>query len=49
MNLAFYTYFYGTNNNPAFKIPEIPSNIYNCYYYTNNLLVFELLKDTKWI
>lgn len=49
MNLAFYTYFYGSNNNPAFNIPDIPSTKYNCYYYTNNLTIFEKLKTTKWI
>jgi hypothetical protein len=49
MNLAFYTYFYGNNNNNAFKIPEIPSNKYHCYYYTNNLSMLDLLKNTGWI
>ena len=49
MKLAFYTYFYGSNNNQAFKIPEIPSLKYKCYYYTNNLLILELLKKTNWI
>jgi hypothetical protein len=49
LNLAFYTYFYGSNNNVAFKIPNIPSLKYNCYYYTNNKNIFENLKDTNWI
>lgn len=49
LDLAFYTYFYGTDNNVAFKIPEIPSLKYNCYYYTNNKKMYELLKTTKWI
>jgi len=48
-NLAFYTCFYGTNNNAAFKIPEIPSLKYKCYYYTNNSSILENIKDTKWI
>lgn len=48
-NLIFYTYFYGSNKNPAFKIPIIPSLKYKCYYYTNNKTIFEKLKDTKWI
>lgn len=48
-NLAFYTYFYGNNDNPAFKIPEVPSLKYKCYYYTNNLSIIEKLKNTKWI
>jgi len=49
MNLAFYTYFYGSNNNQAFRIPDIPSLKYNCYYYTNNTTIFEALKSTNWI
>jgi len=48
-NLAFYTYFYGSNNNPAFKIPELPSLKYKCYYYTNNNTIMELLHHTEWI
>ena len=48
-NLAFYTYFYGSNNNSAFNIPPIPSLKYKCYYYTNNNTIFELLKNTNWI
>ena len=48
-NLAFYTYFYGSDNNPAFKIPIIPSLKYKCYYFTNNKTIFENLKNTNWI
>ena len=48
-NLAFYTYFYGNNDNPAFKIPEVPSLKYKCYYYTNNVSIIEKLKNTNWI
>jgi len=48
-NLAFYTYFYGSNDNVAFKIPNLPSLKYKCYYYTNNITMIELLKTTKWI
>jgi hypothetical protein len=49
MNLAFYTYFYGSNNNDSFTIPEPSSLKYNCYYITNNITIFERLKGTKWI
>lgn len=49
LNLAFYTYFFGTNDNPAFAIPDIPSLKYKCYYYTNNKTIFEKLKETEWI
>ena len=48
-NLAFYTYFYGSDSNPAFKIPHMPSLTYNCYYYTNNKTIMEQLKHTNWI
>lgn len=49
LNLAFYTYFFGTNDNPAFAIPIIPSLKYKCYYYTNNKNIIEKLKNTNWI
>jgi hypothetical protein len=49
MKLAFYTYFYGSNSNPNFRIPGVPSLKYDCYYYTNNKVILERLKETKWI
>ena len=49
MDLVFYTYFYGNNNNPAFKIPPIPSTLHKCYYYTNNKDMLEKIKKTSWI
>jgi hypothetical protein len=49
IDLAFYTYFYGSNNNNAFNIPEVPSIRYVCYYYTNNKEMLKLLQNTKWI
>lgn len=49
MNLAFYTCFYGSDNNSAFKIPDIPSLTHDCYYYTNNAKILNLIKKTKWI
>ena len=48
LNLGFYTYFFGTNDNPAFAIPNVPSLKYKCYYYTNNKTIFEKLKETEW-
>jgi hypothetical protein len=48
-NLAFYTCFYGSSNNVAFKIPEIPSNKYPCYYFSNNMDLLNKLEGTKWI
>jgi len=49
LNLAFYTYFYGSNHNEAFKIPDLPSLKYKCYYYTNNSNIIQNLKHTNWI
>ena len=49
MNLAFYTCFYGGDNNIAFTIPPIPSLKYNCYYFTNNKDILFKLKNTNWI
>jgi len=48
-NLAFYTYFYGSNNNAAFKIPTLPSLKYKCYFYTNNSSMIKQLENTNWI
>ena len=48
-DLAFYTCFYGSNDNEAFTIPDIPSLKYNCYYYTNNKDMIKKLENTKWI
>jgi hypothetical protein len=49
LNLAFYTCFYGSNENIAFKIPPLPSLKYKCYYYTNNTKIFKELQDSRWI
>ena len=47
--LAFYTCFYGDDNNCAFAIPPIPSYKYKCYYYSNNKNLLEKIKNTYWI
>jgi hypothetical protein len=50
MDLAFYTYFYGSNNNPSFFVPEVPTFKYKCYYFTNNVNMFNTLRTTtNWI
>jgi len=49
MNLAFYTYFYGDDNNNRYGFPIIPSIKYKCYYYTNNIKLFKELENTNWI
>jgi len=47
--LAFYAYFYGSDCNPRFKIPEIPSSKYPCYFFTNNRSILAKLQQTNWI
>jgi hypothetical protein len=49
INLAFYTCFYGGDYNNAFKIPNLPSLKYKCYFYTNNKSILEKLSNTTWI
>jgi hypothetical protein len=48
-NLAFYTCFYGDSDNPAYKIPALPSETYDCYYFSNNRDILQKLEGTKWI
>jgi hypothetical protein len=50
MNLAFYTCFYGSVNNYAFCVPQVPSTQYPCYYVTNNKTMCEKITQTSaWI
>jgi hypothetical protein len=49
LNMAFYTCFYGSDNNNAFRIPPIPSETYDCYFYTNNRSLYAILDGSKWI
>lgn len=47
--LAFYTGYFGPNDvSKGFTVPPLPSDIYDCYYFTNNPSIFEQLKATKW-
>jgi hypothetical protein len=52
--LAYYTVFVGSDFQckgtwPTGRIPPAPSEVYDCYYFTNNHNLFEKLKETKWI
>jgi len=49
MNLAYYTCFYGDENNIAFNIPDTPSLKYKCYYFTNNQTILGYLENTNWV
>lgn len=48
INLAFYTCFFGSEQNVAFVIPEISNYSYPCYFYTNNRSLYEKLQGTEW-
>lgn len=47
--LAFYTVFIGDSSHIANVIPEVPSPLYACYYYTNNTDTYAALQKTTWI
>ena len=48
MLFAFYTCFFGEDNNERNFIPPIPSSTIDCYYYTNNSKTYEMLANTGW-
>ena len=47
--LAYYTCYFGGDNNYSKMIPPVPSATEDCYYFTNNSEIFERLKSTKFI
>lgn len=47
--LAYYTCFFGGTNNYSCLIPPLPSETYDCYYFTNNQSIYDSLNNTKWI
>jgi predicted O-methyltransferase YrrM len=47
--LCFYTCFIGSNNNLSNVVPNVPSNKYDCYYFTNNKDKYNSLLNTQWI
>lgn len=47
--LAYYTMFFGDVNNYSCLVPPVPSETYDCYYFTNNLEMFYILQNTRWI
>ena len=46
MKLIFYTHYYDSSN-VEYIIPP-PSIKYKSYYFTNNLIMYNLLSDTSW-
>lgn len=47
--LVYYSCYFGDISINNFIIPYLPSKQYDCYYFTNNKNIIELLKNTKWI
>jgi hypothetical protein len=48
--LAYYTCYFGANkNNYSRLIPPLPSTKYDCYYFTNDIEYYNILKDSQWI
>ena len=47
--LCYYTCFIGSNNNASNVVPNVPSNKYDCYYFTNNTEKYLYLLNTQWI
>jgi hypothetical protein len=47
-SLCFYTCFFGPSTSVANKIPPIPSENHDCYYFSNNRDTLKQLEGTKW-
>jgi hypothetical protein len=47
--LAYYTCFFGGENNYSYMIPDVPSRTADCYYFTNNKMLYDALEKTKYI
>jgi len=47
--LAYYTCYFGGYDNHSMLIPPLPSETDDCYYFTNNPLIYNCLSGTSWI
>jgi hypothetical protein len=47
--IGFYTCFFGGNNNVGKKYYNIENSKFDYYYFTNNLTLYDELKNTNWI
>jgi hypothetical protein len=47
--LAYYTCYFGGINNYSRLIPPLPSTKYDCYYFTNDIEIYNNLQNTLWI
>ena len=48
-DIVYYTCYFGGEFNYSKLIPPLPSEKYDCYYFTNNKDIFEKLANTKFI
>ena len=46
--LCYYSCYFGPNRSESNVIKNIPSKIYDCYYFTNNIDTYRQLKETDW-
>jgi hypothetical protein len=47
--IGFYTCYFGGQSNYSRLIPSLPSIKYDCYYFTNDIDIYNELKETSWI
>lgn len=46
--LAYYTCYFGGNHSYSRLIPPIPSSKYDCFYFTNDIHIYNELENTSW-
>ena len=47
--IAYYTCYFGGANNCSRLIPPLPSTKNDCYYFTNDIEIYNNLQNTLWI
>ncbi len=47
-SIVFYSCFYGTNTNAAFRVPALPSKDHRCYFFSNNKDLLNQAKAKGW-
>lgn len=48
MSLAFYTCYFGSDDSFSRAVPPVPSEKYDCYYFTNHYGIYVYLDSTRW-
>jgi len=46
--LAYYTAYFGGEHNYSNLLPPLPSEVSDCYFFTNNPTMYTRLEGTKW-